>query len=61
MCHRVKCSKCGKPTWSGCGMHVEDALRGVPKAERCRCGEKSANAPAGAASASQPWWARIGR
>jgi len=39
MCMRVKCSACGKPTFAGCGAHVEQVLAGVPKAERCRCNE----------------------
>jgi hypothetical protein len=37
MCQRVTCSRCGKPSWVGCGAHVEQALRGVPPAERCAC------------------------
>ena len=37
MCHRVRCTKCGKATWAGCGQHIEQALAGVPKAERCSC------------------------
>jgi hypothetical protein len=37
MCQRVQCPKCGKPTWSGCGQHIEEALRGVPPGERCQC------------------------
>ena len=37
MCHRVTCGKCGKPTWVGCGLHVEQALQGVPVEQRCRC------------------------
>lgn len=39
MCARVTCRECGKPTWSGCGEHIEEALAGVPEAERCHCGE----------------------
>ena len=35
MCTQVKCKECGKATWTGCGQHVEEALRGVPKADRC--------------------------
>ena len=37
MCHRVTCRSCGKVTWSGCGAHIEQALAGVPKDERCQC------------------------
>lgn len=37
MCSRVTCPDCGKPTWQGCGQHIEDALYGVPEAERCSC------------------------
>jgi hypothetical protein len=36
MCARTTCRTCGKPTWSGCGQHVESALSGVPKADRCQ-------------------------
>lgn len=35
MCHRVTCRKCGKATWSGCGQHADEVMRGVPKEQRC--------------------------
>jgi hypothetical protein len=35
MCSRVTCAECGKATWAGCGQHVEEALWGVPAADRC--------------------------
>ncbi|QEO15352.1 hypothetical protein FLP10_13640 [Agromyces intestinalis] len=35
MCYPVTCDVCGKVTWAGCGEHVEQALAGVPDAERC--------------------------
>ncbi|NNN08933.1 MAG: hypothetical protein HKL85_07040 [Acidimicrobiaceae bacterium] len=35
MCSRVTCPVCHKPTWSGCGQHVEQALAGVPNDQRC--------------------------
>jgi len=48
MCQRVKCSSCGKPTYAGCGMHVEQVLGDVPKDQRCRCREqKKAASPGG--------------
>ncbi len=37
MCKRVTCPDCGKPTWEGCGEHIEDALAGVPVEDRCQC------------------------
>ncbi|OUS43907.1 hypothetical protein BE221DRAFT_207201 [Ostreococcus tauri] len=37
MCRRVRCESCGKPTWAGCGNHIEEALAGVPRDERCAC------------------------
>jgi hypothetical protein len=37
MCRRVECSTCRRPTYAGCGRHVEQVLGGVPPAERCRC------------------------
>lgn len=39
MCRRVTCSNCGKPSFAGCGLHVEQVLAGVPRDERCRCYE----------------------
>ncbi|MEZ4339155.1 MAG: hypothetical protein R3B82_21250 [Sandaracinaceae bacterium] len=40
MCVRVTCPQCSKPTYAGCGAHVEAVLGNVPKSERCRCHEK---------------------
>jgi hypothetical protein len=37
MCKKVTCNACGKPTWAGCGEHIEDALHDVPAPERCAC------------------------
>jgi hypothetical protein len=34
---KVDCSKCNKPTWKGCGKHIEQALKDVPEDERCKC------------------------
>jgi len=53
MCRRVVCTKCGRPTYAGCGMHIEQVLGNVPPAERCRCREERAKM-AGSASASGP-------
>lgn len=35
MCRAVTCRKCGKTTWAGCGQHVDQVLRAVPKSQRC--------------------------
>jgi len=37
MCSAVKCKKCGKFTWEGCGQHIEEALAPFPAEERCKC------------------------
>ena len=42
MCKRVTCPTCNKPTWAGCGEHIEQALAGVPKDDRCTCAVKTA-------------------
>jgi hypothetical protein len=42
MCHQTTCKKCAKPTWRGCGNHIEQALADVPKSQRCTCRESSA-------------------
>jgi hypothetical protein len=39
MCRQVKCRKCSKPSWAGCGAHVEQVLAHVPRADRCTCRE----------------------
>lgn len=36
MCRRVTCNECGKATFAGCGMHVEQVLAGVPEDKRCQ-------------------------
>jgi hypothetical protein len=40
MCRRVDCPKCGRPTFAGCGLHVEQVLGDVPPEARCRCQEE---------------------
>jgi len=37
MCSAVRCNRCGKATWSGCGQHIEEALAPYPNAQRCHC------------------------
>ncbi len=37
MCFIKKCVKCGKKSWSGCGMHLENLFRKISYDERCWC------------------------
>jgi len=37
MCRRVTCNRCGKPTYEGCGRHIEQVLGDIPLDERCAC------------------------
>jgi len=39
MCSRVICPRCQKPSFVGCGRHVEQVLGDVPVGQRCRCRE----------------------
>ncbi len=42
MCKRVQCKTCNRPSWSGCGAHVELVLGDVPASLRCQCRLKPA-------------------
>lgn len=44
MCQRVKCASCGKPTYAGCGRHIEQVLGDVPAEARCHCREATGDA-----------------
>lgn len=52
MCRAVRCRKCNKTTWAGCGAHVQQVMGPVPLDQRCRCAE-TANSDAPDASAEQ--------
>lgn len=60
MCQRINCATCGKPTYAGCGRHIEQVLGDVPVAERCRCREEKVPAPRkpGASSLFERWFKR---
>lgn len=47
MCTRVTCSRCNRPTWAGCGRHIEQALAGVPHDQRCACDRSGGSAKRG--------------
>ena len=37
MCKAITCGKCKRPTWAGCGAHIDQVLGHVPATERCQC------------------------
>ncbi|MCX6450629.1 MAG: hypothetical protein NTZ31_02850 [Actinobacteria bacterium] len=43
MCSAVKCEKCSKVTWSGCGEHIAKALAPYSDDQICKCEVKSAS------------------
>lgn len=49
MCRRVECAECKKPTYAGCGAHIEQVLGDVPREKRCTCRENAKKSDAGAA------------
>ena len=44
MCRAITCKKCKRPSWAGCGAHVEMVLGHVPPADRCQCRAEAAEA-----------------
>jgi hypothetical protein len=55
MCRRIDCPKCGRPTFAGCGAHIEQVLGNVPKSERCQCREEPPKDPEGTEKAGKSW------
>jgi hypothetical protein len=37
MCQRIRCERCGRPGYTGCGAHVSQVLADVPPDKRCQC------------------------
>lgn len=52
MCRRIVCETCQKPTYSGCGRHVEEVLIAVPRDARCHCREVASRVQASRAAES---------
>lgn len=62
MCRRVECPKCSRPTYAGCGAHIEQVLGDVPRAERCRCREEqtpAAKSNAQSSADARSWLERL--
>jgi hypothetical protein len=55
MCRRIECSKCGRPTYAGCGLHVEQVLGDVPPSDRCRCREEEGEADPQTGGRGRSW------
>ena len=45
MCYPVKCEKCGKTTWAGCGKHKDMIMSKVPEKDRCKCKREGGEEP----------------
>ena len=58
MCRLVECRKCGRPTYAGCGAHVEQVLGHLPPAERCRGREERAEMPKAPGKTEPRSWLR---
>ena len=56
MCRRIDCRKCGKPSWAGCGAHVEQVLGDVPVSERCHCHDQPRKTQKPSVAAREPSW-----
>jgi hypothetical protein len=59
MCARVTCPQCGKPSFAGCGRHVEQVLGDVPRDQRCRCRERADAEPRGGVVAERSFLQRL--
>ncbi len=58
MCSKANCRVCGKTTWAGCGQHVDQVMRGVPREQRCACTDAD-RAAARDAARSGSWLSRV--
>jgi len=47
MCRLVTCKHCKRPTYAGCGAHIEQVLGHVPKDQRCACRDQPGAPSAG--------------
>lgn len=58
MCRAVKCRSCNKTTWAGCGSHVDDVMRHIPKSERCYC-DRNAPKTTAPQEAGSGWFGKL--
>ena len=41
MCVEATCKRCGRPSWKGCGKHVDQVLGHVAREDRCQCAART--------------------
>jgi len=54
MCSPARCARCGKITWTGCGMHLDAVMSNIQPAQRCDCADR-ATAPATRSDLRRVW------
>jgi len=59
MCSRSNCARCGKPSYVGCGMHVEQVLHDVALADRCHCREQARSALPAQPTNRESWFRKL--
>lgn len=60
MCRRVDCERCGKPTYAGCGAHVEQVLAGVRPENGYHCRDNARQGTGDPRRAGRTFLARRG-
>lgn len=53
VCRRITCGTCDRPSFAGCGAHIEQVLGDVAVADRCDC------SPADKSVKRTGWLARL--
>ncbi|PVE19624.1 hypothetical protein DDA93_02415 [Arthrobacter sp. Bz4] len=56
MCRTTTCMRCRKTTWAGCGNHVDQVMRSVPKKDQCSCNPTVEPKRARSEGQAQPGW-----
>ena len=59
MCRAATCRKCGKTTWAGCGNHVNQVMRNVPKSNRCTCATATGGIAKAEPASSSGWLGKL--
>nr|WP_082607528.1 hypothetical protein [Mycobacterium haemophilum] len=54
MCYPVRCRRCGKTTWAGCGQHAENVMESMPPNQRCVCRNAAVGSRLSSCAATNP-------